>query len=243
MLSKRVIPIVPFVLLAFGACGGGEADSERDLNLPPAESIATLGDTALAEPEAQPEAAAPQAPVARPQPPRELNAGTSIMLSATDTLELNNDVVGETITATVAEALFDSRGREVIPAGAMVYGTLEKTEVTDSSGTTEVMLLRFQQVRIDGTLYAMEARTDSIGSRTATDDVGLGEAAKVGAGAAVGAIAGRLIGGNRTGTLVGAAVGTAAGVGVAMATRGNKVMLDAGAPIRIILTAPFSRAS
>ncbi len=96
---------------------------------------------------------------------------------------------------------------------------------------------------IDGALYAIEARTDSIGTRTATDDVGLGEAAKVGAGAAVGALAGRLIGGNRTGTLVGAAVGTAAGVGVAMATRGDKVMLDAGAPVRIILTAPFVKAS
>ena len=241
MLSKRLIPFIPFALTALGACGGGEAEPERDLNLPPAESIAAIGDTALAEPEQEP--AEPEVQVSRPLPPPELDEGTTIMLSATDTVELNNDVVGETITATVVEALYDTRGREVIPAGAMVYGTLEKTEVTDSSGTTEVMLLRYQQVRIDGTLFAMQARTDSIGTRTATDDVGLEEAAKVGAGAAVGALAGRLIGGNRTGTLVGAAVGTAAGVGVAMATRGNKVMLDAGAPIRIILTEPFVRAS
>jgi len=242
MLSRRLIPFIPFALTALGACGGGEADPERDLNLPPAESIAAIGDTALAE--AEPEPAEPEVqPPPRPLPPPELDAGTTIMLSATDTVELNDDVVGETIIATVVEALYDTRGREVIPAGAMAYGTLEKTEVTDSSGTTEVMLLRYQQVRIDGVLYAMQSRTDSIGTRTATDDVGLGEAAKVGAGAAVGALAGRLIGGNRTGTLVGAAVGTAAGVGVAMATRGNKVMLDAGAPIRIVLTEPFVRAS
>lgn len=251
MLSRRLIPFFPFALMALGACGGGEADSERDLNLPPAESIATLGDTALSQ--AQPETAAPAArprpqppreaaaPAARPQAPSELGAGTTIMLSASDTLELNNDVVGETITATVVEALFDSRGREVIPAGSTVYGTLEKTEVTDSSGTTEIMLVRFQQVRIDGALFAMESRTDSVGTRTVADDVGVGEAAKVGAGAAVGALAGRLLGGNRTGTIVGAAVGTAAGVGVAVATRGDKVILDAGAPIRIILTSPFVR--
>jgi hypothetical protein len=241
MLTRRLIPFIPFALTALGACGASEADSERDLNLPPAEAIAALGDTALTEPQAK--AAEPKVQPSRPLPPPALDEGTTIMLSASDTVELNNDVVGETITATVVEALFDTRGREVIPAGAMVYGTLEKTEVTDSSGTTEVMLLRYQQVRIDGTLYAMEARTNSIGTRTATDDIGLGEAAKVGAGAAVGALAGRLIGGNRTGTLVGAAVGTAAGVGVAMATRGNKVMLDAGAPIRIILTAPFVKAT
>jgi hypothetical protein len=57
----------------------------------------------------------------------------------------------------------------------------------------------------------------------------------------VGAIAGRLIGGNKTGTLVGAAVGTVAGAGVAVATKGEKVMIDTGAPIRIVLTAPFVR--
>lgn len=246
MLSRRLIPVFPFALMAIGACGGGEADSERDLNLPPAESIAAIGDTALAEPEqevAAPEVAAPEVRVARPLPPPELDEGTTMMLIATDTVELNDDLVGETITATVVEALYDTRGREVIPAGSTVYGTLEKTEVTDSSGTTEVMLLRFQQVSIDGALFSMESRTDSVGTRTAADDVGVGEAAKVGAGAAVGALAGRLLGGNRTGTLVGAAVGTAAGVGVAVATRGDKVILDAGAPIRIILTAPFVRAS
>ena len=251
MLGKRSIPFIPFVLLAFGACGGGEADAgaDRDLNLPPAESIASLGDTALAEPQPQPQpqpqprSAEPPVQAARPQPPRELDEGTVIMLSARDTFELNDDAVGGTITATVTETVFDSRGREVIPAGAIVYGSLSKTEVTENSRTTEVMLLTFQQVRIDGVMFGLEALTDSVGTRVTADDVGVGEAAKVGAGAAVGAIAGRLIGGGRTGTLVGAAVGTAAGVGVAMATRGNKVMLDGGAPIRIVLTAPFVRAS
>jgi hypothetical protein len=165
------------------------------------------------------------------------------MLSASDSLELNDDMVGQNIYATALEGLYDSRGREVIPAGAVFQGVLEKTEVTTDDGTTEVMLLTFQLVSILGTDYALQARTDSVGVRTAAGSVGLDEAAKVGAGAAVGAIAGRLIGGNRTGTLVGAAVGTAAGVGIAMATRGEKVLLDAGAQIRIILTEPFVRAS
>jgi hypothetical protein len=241
MRSKYLVSFIPFALTAFGACGGGEADEERDLNLPPAESIATLGDTAIAEPDAASEEA--PAPARRPPPPPALDEGTAIMLSASDTVELNDDIVGQNIFATATEGLYDSRGREVIPAGALFQGMLEKTEVTDSTGTTEVMLLTFQQVSFQGVDYPLQARTDSIGVRTAADDVGLGEAAKIGAGAAVGAIAGRLIGGDRTGTLVGAAVGTAAGVGIAMATRGEKVMLDAGSAIRIVLTAPFVRAS
>ena len=241
MRSIRFFLFIPFALLALGACAGGDADAdaERDLNLPPAESIATLGDTALGEPEEPAEE--PAAPPVRPPPRPALDEGTSIMLSASDTVELSDDVVGQNIFATAMEGLYDSRGREVIPAGAVFQGMLTKTEVTDSTGTTEVMLLTFQQVSFLGNNYSLEARTDSFGVRTAAGSVGLDEAAKIGAGAAVGAIAGRLIGGNRTGTLVGTAVGTAAGVGIAMATRGEKVMLDAGSSIRIVLTAPFVR--
>jgi hypothetical protein len=243
MRSALFFLLIPLATVAFGACGGGEAeaDAERDLNLPPAESIATLGDTALGEVEQQ--ANEPPPPPARPLPPPSLDEGTTIMLSAADSIELNDDIVGQSVYATSVEALYDTRGREVIPAGAVFQGVLEKTEVSDSTGTTEVMLLTFQQVGFLGRDYPLEARTDSVGVRTAAGNVGLDEAAKIGAGAAVGAIAGRLIGGNRTGTLVGAAVGTAAGVGIAMATRGGKVLLDAGAPIRIVLSAPFTRTS
>ena len=62
---------------------------------------------------------------------------------------------------------------------------------------------------------------------------------QVGAGAVVGGIAGRLIGGNRRGTIIGAVTGAAAGAGVAAATRDEDIVLDGGAPIRLVLTAPF----
>ena len=48
MLSRRLTTFIPFALMAVGACGGGEADPERDQNLPPAEAIAaTTRATAL----------------------------------------------------------------------------------------------------------------------------------------------------------------------------------------------------
>ncbi len=65
------------------------------------------------------------------------------------------------------------------------------------------------------------------------------DAAQVGAGAVVGGIAGRVIGGSRWGTIIGAVTGAAAGAGVAAATRDEDIFLDGGAPIRLVLTAPF----
>ncbi len=141
--------------------------------------------------------------------------------------------------ATAATSLMDDRGREVIPAGAVFSGSVSKTEMTDSSGTSEALVLTFDSVRFDGNSYGVSALTDSIGFRTEKGGVTAGDAAKTGAGAVVGAIAGRIIGGNRTGTLVGAAVGTVAGAGVAIATKGERVMIDAGSPIRIRLAEPF----
>jgi hypothetical protein len=67
-----------------------------------------------------------------------------------------------------------------------------------------------------------------------------GDAAKVGAAAAVGAAAGAIIGKDAKGAVIGGAVGAAAGVGIAAATRDVDILLNAGSPIRLVLTAPFS---
>jgi hypothetical protein len=85
------------------------------------------------------------------------------------------------------------------------------------------------------------ARTDSIGSYMKGRGVTGAEAAKVGAATAVGAAAGAIIGKDVKGAVIGGAVGAAAGVGIAAATRDVDILLNAGAPIRLVLTAPFER--
>jgi hypothetical protein len=103
------------------------------------------------------------------------------------------------------------------------------------------MVLTFTTVEIGGSRYAVAARTDSLGTYMKGRGVTAGDAAKVGAGAVVGAVAGRVIGGDKTGTIVGGVVGTAAGVGIAAATRDIDIIMPGGGPIRIVLTAPFTR--
>jgi len=135
------------VVLALGVagCGGEPADdADRDLSLAPAESLATLDDVAQEEaPEEQPQTPVTQRPQPRPQPrqeppPREeppppqeeppaprpapsplrLADGTAMTLMASDTLKLNDDILGRTVTARIPVPVYDSQGREVIPAGA-----------------------------------------------------------------------------------------------------------------------------
>jgi hypothetical protein len=237
------------------ACGGEQPpddETARDLALAPAESVATLNDQpAVPPPAAQP---APETP--RRTPPREaparptptpapaasaLGEGTTVALAASDTLTSRHNKKGETVTATATADIRDERGRVVIPAGALFIGVISDIAPAESPGGQGRLVLTFNQVEIEGNRYPVAARTDSVGSYMKGRGVTAGDAAKVGAGAVIGAVAGRVIGGDKTGTIVGGAAGAAAGVGIAAATKDVDIILAAGAPIRLVLTAPFTR--
>lgn len=249
-------PIVATVLIAALACGGEPADDQtaRDLSLQPAESVAPLNDQPLETPPAAAPAQPPrQQPPSRPQPaaPREaprpaaptLAEGTVLHLAAMDTITSRNNRRGETVMAVSHVAITDAQGREVIPAGATFAGVISDIAPAESPGGEGRMVLTFNRVEFGGQTYAITARVDSLGSHMHGRGVTAGNVATVGAGAVVGGVAGRVIGGNRTGTVVGAVAGAAAGAAVARATRDIDIVLAAGAPIRIVLTAPFEARS
>ncbi len=93
--------------------------------------------------------------------------------------------------------------------------------------------------RDGGNTYPMQARVISLPTRKQRRGNTAGDAAKVGAGGLLGGIAGRLIGGNKKGTIIGAVSGVAAGAGVAAATRNEDIVVDAGAPVLLMLIAPL----
>lgn len=250
MLRTQMTPLAVATVIIFFGCGGGEAsddEASRDLSLAPAESVAALADTADAMAQApRPAPAQPTRPAPRATPPPApatvtltADAGTIVMLIAGDTLTSRHNEKGETVTATNAEAVLDADGRVVIPPAAVFVGTISDIAPAESPGGEGRMVLTFNRVRFGGAEFEIQTRTDSLGSFMKGRGVTAGDAAKVGAGAVVGAVAGRIIGGNRTGTIVGAAAGAAAGAGIAAATRDIDIILPEGAPIRVVLTAPF----
>lgn len=251
MQQHKVLSFAMLVAFAAG-CGGNEqqaaagADSTRDLSLPPAESVSAMNDQPATKPsqpvasKTQPPAKTqPAKPKAPPAPPT-VETGTVMMLAATDTITSRTGKKGDPVQATIATAVKGADGREVIPAGAVFLGTVSELDPAPNPSSPGKMQLTFNRVRFGGHTYAVQARTDSLATVMKGRGVTKADAAKVGAGAVVGAIAGRVIGGNKTGTVVGAAAGAAAGAGVAAASRDIDIVLPAGAPITIELTAPFT---
>ncbi|HEX9727788.1 MAG TPA: hypothetical protein VGA37_04735 [Gemmatimonadales bacterium] len=254
MLQKHSSVFLLMMSLTLAACGGdtsdavADEDATRDLSLAPAESVAVMSDEPAADQAQQPAAQPARAP-ARPQPATPAPApqlvslvaaeGTTIMLMAGDTLTSRHNEKGQQIVATNFEPVLDAEGRVVIPPAAVFLGTISDIAPAERPGGEGRLVLTFNRVEFGGNTFEIQARTDSVGAFMKGRGVTAGDAAKVGAGAVAGAIAGRVIGGNRTGTAVGAVAGAAAGVGIAAATRDIDIVLPEGAPIRIVLTAPF----
>jgi hypothetical protein len=262
MFMQRILAIAAVAALACGGEKQQPADQTvRDLSMAPAESVAALNDQPAqgqqptTQPAAQPtrtttpQPAAPKPVAQAPKPAaptrpasvtHTVGAGTMIQLAASDTITSRHNKKGETVVATTTEDIRDPQGGVVIPAGSRFTGTISDIAPAASSTSQGRLVLSFHQVEIGGTVYEVAARTDSLGTVMKGRGVTTGDAAKVGVGAAAGAIAGRVIGGNKTGTIVGGVVGAAAGTAVAAATKDVDIVLPAGAPIRLVLTAPFS---
>ena len=242
-------------LAVIGACAkeqqaGQSADSTaRNLTLAPADSTAALRDVPVPPSAAQQQATAPRStpPTPRPTPPKlaapaalVLPAGTHADMAVTDTITSRTAKAGDPFTARVVEDVKNAAGRVVIPAGAMVQGTISEVKPAPNPNTPGTLTLAVSSVTIRGTNYPLEASIDSLETVHKGRGVTTGDVAKVGAGAAAGAILGRVVGGNKRGTIIGGIVGGAVGAGVASTSKDSDIVLPAGAHINITLTKPLT---
>jgi hypothetical protein len=268
-MKSKGLKFSALATLLLWACGGEgtqrEGARERDLSLAPAESIAPLGDVPVEQPQqsqpprlqgrssgeaprqapagrSQSEAPAAERSAPATQPaPLSLAEGTVIELWAADTLTSRHNKKGDEVRAVLPAALKDSRGREVIPEGAIFVGTIADIAPAESPGGEGRIVLSFDRVEFGGKTYSVAARVEDLGTYMKGRGITAGDAAKVGAGAVVGGVAGRIIGRDAKGAVIGAAAGAAAGAGIAAATRDIDIILPAGALVKLVLTAPFVR--
>jgi len=242
------------VLSLLGACAkeqqtGQSADSTaRNLTLAPAESSAAMRDVPVPPAATQPRVTPPPPPPPRVTTPAKpaapaalvLPAGTHADMAATDTITSRTAKPGDPFTARVVDDVKNAAGRVVIPAGAVVHGTIADVKPAPNPNTPGTLTLAVSSVTIRGASYPLDASIDSLETVHKGRGVTTGDAAKVGAGAVAGGILGRVVGGNKRGTIIGGIVGGAVGAGVAATSKDSDIVLPAGAHINITLTKPLT---
>jgi hypothetical protein len=261
--------LAALTLLTLAACGRGDksevasADSlNRDLQLAPVDTTATLSDqpsadtaaTAspapapapaprpVAKPRPKPKPAAPApTPAAEPAPApapaaSALAAGTTFSVTTDAEIRSHKNKVGDQVTATVASDVKDAAGRVVIPAGSQV--TLQVTAIKESENkgdTTGTLTLKPTTIAINGASQPLPASISVVRTKLEGRGTNAGDVAKVGAGTAAGAIVGRVIGGSTKGAIIGGIIGGAVGTQRAVETKDRDVVLPQGTAVTLTL--------
>jgi hypothetical protein len=165
-------------------------------------------------------------------------SGTSLSLRSNSRVCTNTYTVGQTFSATVANAVSGSNGAS-IPSGATV--TLEVTQLKRSENANDKIIMEFavRSVAFGGRTYPVtgtvaDADVERVRNQPKNKDI-----QKVATGTAIGAIAGQILGKNTKSTIIGAAAGAAAGAGAAAATANYEGCVPDGGSIAVNLTAPL----
>lgn len=161
-------------------------------------------------------------------------SGTEITVSLREKVSTESGKPGQTFTAATT-APVQIEGLQPVPAGSIVSGEVTQAEQAGRAGGKAKLTLVFKKLELpDGKSYALSAQPLKLeGEGTAKGDI-----EKVVGGAVGGGIIGGLLGGKK-GAGKGAAAGTVAGGILAVATRGNDIVLDVGKEAKVTLDAPI----
>ena len=249
---KRFAIVAIAIAVGLSACQKSQDQSQasdstaRNLTLAPADSTATMRDVPDQNQKAAPPPVTrrntPPPPPARPAMAR-LGVGAKLDVAASDTISSRTAKVGDPFTARVVEDVRNASGKVVVPAGAVVHGSITAVKPAPNPRTPGTLTLSVASITVRGTSYPIEASVDSLETIHKGRGVTSGDAAKVGGGAVAGAILGRVLGGNKKGTIIGGIVGGAAGAAVAHETKDSDIVLPAGAHIIIRLTKELAVAA
>jgi hypothetical protein len=165
-------------------------------------------------------------------------SGSSLSLRSNSRVCTNTYTVGQTFSATVANAVSGSNGAS-IPAGATV--SLEVTQLKRSENANDKIIMEFavRSVSFGGRTYPVSGTVASADVERVRNQPKSKDVQKVATGAAIGAIAGQILGKNTKSTIIGAAAGAAGGAATAAATSNYEGCVPDGGSIAVNLSAPL----
>lgn len=160
-------------------------------------------------------------------------SGTAIAATLQTPVATHTSHVGEPVALRVTEPV-RAGGVVVIPAGSTVHGTVTHVQPAGRVKGAAELTIRFTEIEVAaGSRYPVTCEAVRLVQR----GDGRESAAEIGGGAAVGGVLGGVIGGKND-VLKGAAIGAAVGTGVAVATKGEQIVLPVGHTISVRLAAP-----
>ena len=173
--------------------------------------------------------------VAEKEKEETLTAGTSMTAALQSTVETGKNKVGDRIALRTLEPVRVGE-KTIVPAGASINGEVTHSDAAGRIAGAAELTLRFTELQMsDGTSYAISCEPFRVKGKSDA-----GESAKeIGGGAVAGGVVGGILGGKKD-ILKGAAVGAVLGTGVAVATKGDQIVLPAGQKLKITLSAPVA---
>jgi hypothetical protein len=164
-------------------------------------------------------------------------SGTVFTAALQTRVATNSSKVGDRVALQIVEPVHVHNGI-VIPAGATVNGEVTHVNAAGRVNGAPELTLRFQElVLADGKHYPIRCEP----FRVVGKGDGRESAAEIGGGAAAGGALGGIVGG-KDAILPGAAIGAILGTGVAVATKGDVIVLPEGQKLKLTLVAPVEVA-
>jgi hypothetical protein len=171
----------------------------------------------------------------RSRRPNEIPVSTEFDVRLQNPLSSRTSQVEDRFEATTMVDLQDERGHVLVPAGAVMRGTVTSVNKATRLDRKGSLTVSFDRLTIDHRSYPIRATVTQ-----ALESEGIrGEAEKIGIGAGAGAILGAILGGAK-GALAGILIG---GGGTIAATEGKDVDLPTGTVLRVRLDEPLTLAA
>jgi hypothetical protein len=164
-----------------------------------------------------------------------LVAGTSIVAALQSTLDTGKNHVGDKVELRTLEVVRVNEAT-VVPAGAMINGEVTHIDPAGRvAGGAELTLRFIELIMPDGRSYAISAVPIRLEGKGDAKE----SAIEIGGGAVAGGVIGGILGGSDD-IAKGAAAGAVVGTAVAVATKGDQIVLPAGQKMRVSLSEPVS---
>ena len=156
--------------------------------------------------------------------------GTQLDVRLASSLSSKTASVGDVWTGTLVKPVIE-QGREVLPAGSRVEGTIVSAEPAQR-GSRARLELGVRAVRLEDRKIALRAEAEPvIAGSTRARNIGA-----IAGGAAVGALLGKALGGDGDDAAKGALVGGAVATGAVAASRGYQVELRHGTTMTFLVS-------